>query len=230
MERLVKKQSVKVLALILAAVALAPAVPAKAASVKGGFMGGCSGAADESYVQTSYKYEKWETQDGWWAGDLEWVVEEESKTKYNATQEEIKKEFIKAGIGEAESIEPLGDGEFNAAFKVRVKGTDYVLKIAPPKDATVVNHEHNMMHAEVFWYKQMSEKTSICVPKIYYEDFSQDTIKSDCFIMEMMYGEPLWKVNSDETLNASIQEKKIAMLMKFYYAFRQEKELLMKIE
>ena len=139
-----------------------------------------------------------------------------SKTKYDATEREIRDEFIKAGIGEASAIEPLGDGEFNAAFKVTVQGTDYVLKIAPPADATVVNHEHNMMKAEVFWYKQMSEKTSICVPKIFYEDFSRDTIHSDCFIMEMMYGEPLWKVNADETLNASIQEKKIAMLAQIH--------------
>ena len=139
-----------------------------------------------------------------------------SKTKYNATNKEIRQEFLKAGIGEAADIEPLGDGEFNAAFKVRVQDKDYVLKIAPPKDATVVNHEHNMMKAEVFWYRQMSENTGIRVPKIYYEDFSQDTIKSDCFIMEMLYGEPLWKVNADETLNESIQEKKIAMLAQIH--------------
>ena len=139
-----------------------------------------------------------------------------SKTKYKATDEEIKAEFKKAGLGEAKGIEPLGDGEFNAAYKVTVGGTDYVLKIAPPADAEVVNHEHNMMKAEVFWYKQMAEHTSILVPKVFYEDFSRDTIKSDCFIMEMMYGEPLWKVNASEAENESIQEKKIAMLAQIH--------------
>ena len=152
-----------------------------------------------------------------------WVIIEEktggrmkSKTKYNATETEIKIEFLKAGIGEPSLTEPLGDGEFNAAYKVTVQGKDYVLKIAPPKGATVVNHEHNMMTAEVFWYGKMRENTKILIPKIYYEDFSQDTIKSDCFIMEMMYGEPLWKVNADAALNESIQEKKIAMLAQIH--------------
>ena len=139
-----------------------------------------------------------------------------SKTKYNATDKEIAAEFLKAGLGEVTHVEPLGDGEFNAAYKVTAAGIDYVLKIAPPADATVVNHEHNMMKAEVFWYKQMREHTSILIPKVYYEDFSRDTVKSDCFIMEMMYGDPLWKINADETLNESIQEKKIAMLAQIH--------------
>ena len=70
MNKHVKKYSAALLVFLLAAVTLASAVPAKAASYK--------------YVQTSYKKESWQTVDNSYAGDLRWVVLEESKTTYDS--------------------------------------------------------------------------------------------------------------------------------------------------
>ncbi|MCR4786964.1 MAG: aminoglycoside phosphotransferase family protein [Lachnospiraceae bacterium] len=139
-----------------------------------------------------------------------------SKTKYLAKEEEIKREFEKNGIKGIKDIEPLGDGEFNAAYKVSDGEKDYVLKIAPPADATVLNHEHDMMKAEVFWYEQMEKNTDIRIPKIYAVDLSGEIIKSGCFIMEMIYGDPLSKINVSEEENDRIRDKKIEMLTKIH--------------
>ena len=138
-----------------------------------------------------------------------------SKTKYIATEEEIKREFAQNGINIL-SIDTLGDGEFNAAYKASDGQKDYVLKIAPPADVTVVNHEHDMMRAEVFWYKQMAEKTDIRIPKVYAVDTSKKRIDSECFIMEMINADPLTKINVSDEENAKIQEMKIRMLTKIH--------------
>ena len=151
-----------------------------------------------------------------------------SRTKYEATDSEIKDLFESKGIGSVVSFAPLGDGEFNAAYKVTCdSGTDYVLKIAPPEDAPVLSYEYNMMESEVFWYGKMKENTDILCPDIYASDFSCKIIKSNCFIMEMMEGEPLWKCDFTPKESERVQEAKIGMLAKIHcvtndgYGYRQ---------
>ena len=70
-----------------------------------------------------------------------------SKTKYLASNEEIISLFARHGIEGITEIAPLGDGEFNAAYKVVAGDNRYVLKIAPPKGAKVLSYEQNMMHS-----------------------------------------------------------------------------------
>ncbi len=139
-----------------------------------------------------------------------------SKTKYQATQEEIIALFKESGIQEITKIEPLGAGEFNAAYKVITPRKAYVLKIAPPDDAEVLTYEKKMMEAEVFWYGQMAEKTDIVIPKVYAFDFSHKIIGAHCFIMEFLEGEPLWAVSCDEEKRERIQAQKVNMLTKIH--------------
>ena len=107
-----------------------------------------------------------------------------SKTKYNATDAEIKELFSFHKIGNVIDIAASGCGEFNAAYKVICdNGNSFALKIAPPESAKVLSYENNMMKSEVFWYSQMHEKTDILCPKVYVSDFSKQIIKSNCFIM-----------------------------------------------
>ena len=102
-----------------------------------------------------------------------------SKTKYEATLEEIKELFSFHKIGNVKSIAPLGNGEFNSAYKVMLDdGKSFALKIAPTEGATVLTYEKNMMESEVFWYKKMHENTDILCPKVYVADFSKSIIKS----------------------------------------------------
>ena len=140
-----------------------------------------------------------------------------SKTKYEACENEIRELFDKHKVGTVESIDPLGNGEFNAAYKVRCNdGKGYALKIAPPEDANVLTYEKNMMTAEVFWYEKMHKHTDILCPKVYVSDYSKGIVGSNCFIMELMEGEPLWAVKFSDAEYDSVQKQKIGMLTKIH--------------
>jgi aminoglycoside phosphotransferase (APT) family kinase protein len=151
-----------------------------------------------------------------------------SKTKYEASESEIRDLFKNHNLGTVKSITPLGNGEFNAAYKVTCdNGNSYALKIAPPDDAQVLTYEKNMMESEVFWYKQMHDNTDILCPEVYVSDFSKKIIKSNCFIMQLMEGEPLWAVNFTDDEHENVQRQKIGMLAKIHrikndkYGYRQ---------
>lgn len=139
-----------------------------------------------------------------------------SKTKYPATKEEITALFVTQGIQDITGIEPLGAGEFNAAYKVVTQSGEYVLKIAPPDTAEVLTYERGMMESEVFWYEQMAENTDIGVPKVMAFDFSHKIIDAHCFIMEFLPGEPLWAVDCSQAERERIQAEKINMLTKIH--------------
>ena len=140
-----------------------------------------------------------------------------SKTKYNATDAEIKELFAFHKIGNVIDIAALGCGEFNAAYKVTCdNGNSYALKIAPPENAKVLSYENNMMKSEVFWYSQMHEKTDILCPKVYVSDFSKKILKSNCFIMELMPGKLIWEAGITEKDYEDIQKQKISMLTKIH--------------
>ncbi len=139
-----------------------------------------------------------------------------SKTKYEASSEEIKLLFVRHGMGNVMGIQPLGAGEFNAAYKVETDKGTYVLKIAPPKEALVLTYEKNMMRSEVFWYEQMHKYTKIHAPAVYASDYSNECISSDCFIMEMMDGQTLSMIDFTREESEQVQVKKIEMLTQIH--------------
>ncbi|MGN1179735.1 MAG: phosphotransferase family protein [Suilimivivens sp.] len=139
-----------------------------------------------------------------------------SKTKYIPEDDLIIKIFAKNKITDIEKIEPLGNGEFNAAFKVVAASGEYAIKFAPPDTARVLTYEKDMMKSEVYWYRQISENTTIHVPEIYAFDFSHDIVPTSCFIMEMMRGEPLWAVEMSDSERARVQEEKLGMLAQIH--------------
>ena len=140
-----------------------------------------------------------------------------SKTKYEASKAEIRELFSFHKMGNVLDVAALGNGEFNAAYKVTCdNGTDYALKIAPPESASVLSYEKNMMEAEVFWYSQMHEKTDILCPRVFISDFSKRIVKSNCFIMEMMAGKALWEAGLSDQEYEAVQKQKISMLTKIH--------------
>ena len=140
-----------------------------------------------------------------------------SKTKYEATENEIRELFKHHNVGNVTDITSLGNGEFNAAYKVTCEnGKSYALKIAPPDGARVLTYEKNMMESEVFWYKKMHENTDILCPEVYVSDFTKETIKSNCFIMQLMEGEPLWAAKFTDDEYENVQKQKIGMLAKIH--------------
>ena len=72
-----------------------------------------------------------------------------SKTKYEASEAEIRELFSFHKVGNVIDTAALGNGEFNAAYKVLCdNGVAYALKIAPPPGSKVLSYEKNMMEAE----------------------------------------------------------------------------------
>ncbi|MCC8023547.1 MAG: aminoglycoside phosphotransferase family protein [Clostridiales bacterium] len=114
-----------------------------------------------------------------------------SRTKYPLDHAMITQLFREAGISGVADIAPLGAGEYNAVFSARAQGREYVLKVAPARDVPVLTHERGMMAAEVFWYRQMRENTSIRVPQVFAQDFGRKLIPADYFIMEKLTGKQM---------------------------------------
>ncbi len=100
-----------------------------------------------------------------------------SKTKYIASESEIRELFSFHKVGNVVEILPLGNGEFNAVYKVVCEAqASYALKIAPPDDAEVLSYEKNMLESEVFWYGRMHDKTDILCPRVIVSDYSKSII------------------------------------------------------
>lgn len=139
-----------------------------------------------------------------------------SKTKYEISNQTIKKLFEKAKITDIVHISPLGAGEFNAVFCVKTKSKEYALKIAPTDEAPTMTYEKNMMETEVFWYEKMREHTSINVPKIYFTDYSKDLIPTNYFIMEKLPGETLDKMKLSKQEKQQSQAKLAEMVAQIH--------------
>lgn len=114
-----------------------------------------------------------------------------SKTKYPIEKFQIIHLFQLAGIEGVTAVNPLGAGEFNSVFLVATPDREYVIKIAPADERHLLTYEKGMMQAELFWYRQLREKTSIRVPQIHFSDFSRTMIPTDYFILEKMPGKPM---------------------------------------
>ena len=145
-----------------------------------------------------------------------------SRTKFQTDEAAILRLFSAAGIQNVSQIALLGDGEFNAVYRVFAKERDYVLKIAPPDDAPVMTYERNMMQSEVLWYAVLREHTRIRVPEVYAADFSRSILPVPYFIMEYLPGEPLNKAALSPAERAEA-EAMLARMAAELHAIRSER-------
>lgn len=117
-----------------------------------------------------------------------------SKTKYEISREELDAIFDNAKFGKVKSFEPLGDGMYNAVYKVLTEDKTYAIKIAPLPQVKVMTYEKDMLNTEVYWYKMMAKKTNINVPQVYAVDVTRKIIPSDYFIMDYLEGQTVNKL------------------------------------
>ena len=136
----------------------------------------------------------------------------DSKTKYPIHVPDIQKIFRAAGFPGVCKIHPLGAGMYNAVYEVCTNEKSYVIKIAPPSEVPVMTYERDIMRAELYWYRQMREKTGIRVPEIYVQDFDHRIIPADYFIMEKLDGKQFDQMDftPQEKVEASSQLAKMA--------------------
>ena len=139
-----------------------------------------------------------------------------SRTKYEIDESSLLHLIAQAGISGVSAISPLGDGEFNAVFLASAPEQNYVVKIAPPEDASVMTYEKNMMQSEVFWYRMMREKTGIRVPAVYAADFGHTLLPVSYFIMEHLPGTPLNKAKLGAKDRAAVDAALAGMLAQMH--------------
>lgn len=130
-----------------------------------------------------------------------------SYTKFELSNDTVKKLAEKAGFSIIENIKPLTAGEFNSAYFVSADGKELVLKVSPKKGTNVLTYEQDIMKREIEFYKIIERSANVKTPKIYYYDDSADIIDAEYFIMEKLSSKPL----TDVRLN---KEQKEEVLLK----------------
>ncbi len=92
--------------------------------------------------------------------------------------------------GELE-ISPIGTGLFNSSYYVFAGEYQWVLRIAPPRDAVFLFYERDMMRQEPEIHRIVQENTSVPVPTVLAYDDSLQILQRDCILMERLPGRPL---------------------------------------
>ena len=113
----------------------------------------------------------------------------ESLTKNKLELSQIKK-LAERAFGHGETVvscRELTQGYFNAIYLVEFEdGFEVVLKIAPPKDVTVLRYEQNIIEAEHQALALVKEYAGpkIPAPRIYFYDKSCEVCDSAYFFLE----------------------------------------------
>ncbi len=95
-----------------------------------------------------------------------------------------------AATGEA-TFTPIQTGKFNTSFFVRVAGGEYVLRVAPPRDAIFCFYERGMMRQEPGLHALLRERTNVPVARVVAFDDSLDILERDYILMERLPGTAL---------------------------------------
>jgi aminoglycoside phosphotransferase (APT) family kinase protein len=88
-------------------------------------------------------------------------------------------------------FKPIQTGKFNTSYFVHLNGREFVLRIAPSKDAVFVFYERDMMLQEPGIHKLLLQETTVPVADIIAFDDSHNVIKRNFIIMERLPGQPL---------------------------------------
>lgn len=95
------------------------------------------------------------------------------------------------------SITPISTGKFNTSYYVSGTGIDWVIRIAPPRDAVFIFYERDMMRQEPGIHARLLANTSVPVPPIIAYDDSLTHLDRDFVIMERLPGHPISDVSCD---------------------------------
>jgi aminoglycoside phosphotransferase (APT) family kinase protein len=118
----------------------------------------------------------------------------ESTTKSSLTEHQIRDIFL--DIDRVASIKELKDGCFNTSYAVTsVSNREFVIKVSPPEEASVLAYEENMMESEVLFHKKVMGLNTLPIASILKDDFTQSVVPHNYFIMEKLKGRPLDKID-----------------------------------
>ncbi|MDE6110624.1 MAG: aminoglycoside phosphotransferase family protein, partial [Eubacterium sp.] len=124
-----------------------------------------------------------------------------NKMKQNLSDSDIQKIFSSNNLGNVLDSKQLSGGEFNTVYKVVTDNGEYVIKIAPSKDVSVLTYEQNIAASEQFALNKLCNNSYAKVPKVI--AFSASTNKYSYLIIEFVEGKMLLgqKLSKDEYNN-----------------------------
>jgi aminoglycoside phosphotransferase (APT) family kinase protein len=96
----------------------------------------------------------------------------------------------------------LKDGFYNSAFFVELMdGKRWVLKVAPNPSIKIMQYEKRILRTEVDVLRLVKSNTDLPVPFVAANDYAQNIIENDYFIMEFIDGIPLNKLRDSLSEN-----------------------------
>ena len=119
-----------------------------------------------------------------------------SSTKATITDTQIQA-LVRHAFGSgasAASINAIDSGMMNAAFHLSLSGvsqdaSEVLLKVSFPPGADVLTYEHDIMKAEIQFYRHLADEAlPIPVPRILFCGFSHRLIVNDYFFMTKLSG------------------------------------------
>lgn len=122
--------------------------------------------------------------------------------KQNLSDNDIQKIFSSNNLGKVLESKQLSGGEFNTVYKVVTDNGEYVIKIAPSKDVSVLTYEQNIAASEQFALNNLCNNSYAKVPKVIASS-SDLADKYNYLIIEFVEGEMLLGQNlSKDEYNA----------------------------
>lgn len=103
----------------------------------------------------------------------------------------------------------LGDGFFNAAFRLRLTdGRDVVLKISPPPGAALLTYERDIMRAEIEFFRAAAA-TGVPQPQLLHAGIDRAVIDGDYIVLSALDGVTWSSVQEelDESENAALRRE-----------------------
>lgn len=121
-----------------------------------------------------------------------------NKMKQSLSDFDIQEIFLKNDLGKVLESKQLSGGEFNSVYKVVTDNGEYVIKIAPSKNVSVLTYEQNIVASEQFALEKLCNNSYAKVPKVIASSDSTD--KYSYLIIEFLEGKMLLsqKVSRDE--------------------------------
>jgi aminoglycoside phosphotransferase (APT) family kinase protein len=91
----------------------------------------------------------------------------------------------------------LGEGFFNAAFRVRLAdGRETVLKVSPPSDAALLTYERDIMRAEAEFFRE-ALGAGVPQPELLYAGFDRSVVDGDYLFLSAVPGVSWYSVREE---------------------------------
>lgn len=118
-----------------------------------------------------------------------------NRQNHNTLVKMIQKAFGEVGEIQPEQIKEMEGGFCNIVYLITLMdGREYVLKIAPADEVSMMSYEYGLLETEVAVLELVKERTTIKAPVVVFYDNSREICKAPYFFMTKIEGESLEQI------------------------------------